>query len=55
MRRYRLRLLKRPAVLEIGRDPCRPKRVIADRRHNARLARLALHEIEGVALLERAI
>ena len=30
MNRHRRRLFKRSAVLEIGRDPRRPKRVIGD-------------------------
>lgn len=48
-----LDLLQRAAILQIGRDPGRPEGVVADCRGDARLARPALHQIEGVALQER--
>ena len=55
MRRHLLRVLERAAVGEIGRDPGRAKRVIADRRHDAGRDGAPADHAPGVGLVHRLL
>ena len=55
MRRDRLGLFQRPAVLQIGRDPRRPEGVAADRLGDPGVPRPALHQVERIPHLEPAV
>jgi Toprim domain len=55
MRGHRLRVFQRAAVGEIRRDPGRPERVVADRRHDAGGDRALAHHAPGIDLGHRLI
>jgi hypothetical protein len=55
MRRHRLRVLQRAAVREVRRDPGRPERVVADRRHDAGRERALAHHAPAVGLGHRLV
>jgi len=53
VRGHGLRVLERAAVRQLGRDPGRPKTVVADRRHDACGNRALAHHAPGVGLGHR--